>query len=144
MAVFVDLIRKIFALSDRKSLARKELGLAREQANASHTMALRLGQQSFHQPATTTFSLGPGGNCDGTNFREVRAIQMQRSTTNDAAAIFQHHEVSDVLAEFRHRARQQSAVAGVGCDQLVNLFCVRQDCFTRAHEPPREESRFSV
>src|SRR5580700_4010292 len=68
---------------------------------------------------------------------------MQRPASNDAAFIFENHKVSYVLANLRQRARQQSAIARVAGDQIVDVLRVRQNGFTRAHEPPRVETRFS-
>src|SRR6202034_2913722 len=143
MAVFVDLVGKIFALRHRESLTREEIGFASEQANAIHTVTLRLGQQLFHQPSTTALALSPGSDRDRSNLGQVRAIEMQRATADDAPVIFEHHEVSDVLANLRQSARQQRAVAGISRNQVVDLLCVGQNRFTRAHGPPGEESRFS-
>ena len=125
VAVFVNLVGKILALRHRESLARKEIRLAREQADAVHAMPLRLGQQRFHQTSAAAFALRPGRDCDRANFGEVRAIQMQRAAADDATIIFEDDEVSDVFANFRQRARQQRAVAGVCRDQVVNLLVHR-------------------
>src|ERR1039458_615049 len=68
---------------------------------------------------------------------------MQRPASNDAPFIFQNHKVSYVLANLRQRSRQQSAVARIGGDQFVDVLGIRQNSFTRAHEPPRAGIRSS-
>src|SRR5437868_8113329 len=143
VAVLVDLVRKILPLSDRKSLPSEEIRFAGEQANASHAMALGLGQQGFHQTSAAAFALSPGSDGDRSDLGQVRAIQVQRPTADDAPVIFEDHEIADVLANLRQGTRQQRAVAGVSRNQIVNLLCVGENCFTRAHGPPREATRSS-
>ena len=45
VAIFIDLVRQVLALRDRKSLAGEKVRLAREQANAIYSMALRFGHE---------------------------------------------------------------------------------------------------
>src|SRR5579872_2194400 len=141
VAVFVDFVGKILALCNRESLPREEIRFAREQANAIHPMALRLRQQRFHQPSAAAFALRPGSDRNRPDLGQMRAIKMQCSTANDPLIIFEDHKVSHVLADLRQSARQQRAVTRVCRNQLMNLLCVRQNCFTRAHGPPREATR---
>src|ERR1700675_755353 len=117
VAVFVDLVRKIFASRHLESLARKKFRRPREQANAIHPMPLSFGHQSFHQPAPPTLTLRPRSHSDRPNLSEMRAIKVQSSTSNDAAFVFETHEVSYVFANLRQRARQQSAVTRIRGDQ---------------------------
>ena len=96
-------------------------------------MPFRFGHQSLHQPAAAALALRPRSNGDRANLGEVRAVKMQRAASNDAAVVFQHHEVSNVFANLGQRARQQSAVAGISRNQFVDALGIRQNGFTRAH-----------
>src|SRR5580704_14767021 len=113
MAVFVNLVREILALRHRETLPRKKLRTAREQANAADPVFIRFGHQCFHQESAASLALRPRSHGDGANFCQMCAIQMQRAAAENAAIQFEHHEVSDVLADLRQRARQQRAVAGI-------------------------------
>src|ERR1700722_20383198 len=105
VTILVDLVGKILALCDRESLACEEIRLAREPADAGHPMSLGLSPQRFDQPSASAFALSPGRDRDRANLRQVRAIEMQRAAADDAATIFQNHEVAEVLANFRQSAR---------------------------------------
>src|ERR1700733_7479136 len=106
VAVLVNLVRKIFPSRHLESLPGKKFWRPREQANAIHPMPLRVGHQSFHQPAPSTLPLRPRSHGDRPNLSEMRAIKVQSSTSNDAAFVFENHEVSYVFANLRQRAWQ--------------------------------------
>jgi hypothetical protein len=143
VAILIDLVGKVFALRDRESLARKKVWLAREKADAVHPMAFGFRHQSLHQATSTALALFSWSNRDRTNLGEVRAVKVQRAASDDLSVFFlENHEVSDVFADLRQRARLKRAVSRVRGDQMVNGLCIRQDRFTRAHGPPREEYVF--
>src|SRR5258708_3302892 len=106
VAVLVDLVGKIFAPRHFESLARKEFGSTGEQADAIHTMPFGFGQQSLHQTAASALTLRARPHRDRTNLGEVCAVKMQRTTSDDAAFVFQNDKVSYVFADFRQCARQ--------------------------------------
>src|SRR5215831_8767851 len=111
VAVFVDLIRQVLALSYGEALAPEEVRLAREQANAIDPMPLCLGHQRLHELASTPASLCPGCHRDRANLGQMSPVEMQRTASDNAAIVFEDHEVPHVLADLRQRARQQCAVA---------------------------------
>src|ERR1700674_4564102 len=71
----------------------------------------------------------------------MRPVEMKRAATDDFIAFFQDHKVADVLADLRQAARQQCAVPGISCDQIIDSLRIRQDSFTRAHALPRVGTR---
>jgi hypothetical protein len=101
VAVFVDLVGKIFALRHGETLTGKEVRLAREKAYAIDAMPLRFREQRFDKASTPTFALCPRCNRYRANFRQMSPVEMQRSATDDAAFIFEDHEVPHVLTDFR-------------------------------------------
>src|SRR5690348_16384080 len=99
--------------------------------------------QGLHQAASAAPSLFSRSNRDRTNLSQMRAIKMQRSAADDLPFVFfENHKISDVFADLRQRTRQERAVSRVRGDQMMNGLCIRQDRFTRAHGPPREEYGF--
>ena len=100
-AVFGNLVGNLIALGDRKSQLGEEFWSAREKANRSDAMPVSLCEESLHQSAAAAFALLSWVNRDRTNFRQVRAVKMERTATDDLAFIFEHDEVADVLANFR-------------------------------------------
>src|SRR5437016_5784543 len=94
VAIFVDFVWEIFPPGNRESLARKKFGSAREQADAIDAMPLGFRQQSLHQAAASALTLCPRPHGDGTNLSQVRAVKVQRPASNDAAFVFENHEVS--------------------------------------------------
>jgi hypothetical protein len=125
VTVFVDLVGKVLTLGDRKSLRRKKLRFARKQTDAIHVVAFRLGHQSFYEFASAALALSRGRNGDRTNFGEVRAVKMKRTTTDNLARILEHYKISHVLANLRERARQQGAVTRIRRDQIMNVPSIR-------------------
>src|SRR5436305_757473 len=96
VTVFINLVRKVLALGDGESLARKKIRLAREQADAVNAVTLRLGHQRLHQPSAAASPLSRWRNGDGANFRQMRPIKVQCSAADDAALVLEHHKVADV------------------------------------------------
>src|ERR1700733_5157190 len=143
VTILVDFIGKIFALGNVESLPGKKLGSSREQADAMHPMPFRFRHQSLHQPAAPALALRAWRNRDRPDLGQVRAIEMERAAADDASFLFEDDEISDVLADLRQRAGQQSAVTGIGRDQIVDVLSIRQNGFTRAHGPPRAGTQFS-
>src|SRR4029077_8247988 len=143
VAVLVNLVGKILSSRHLESLPREKFGSPREKTDAIHAMPFCFGHQSLHQTAASALTLRPRAHRDRTNLGQVCAIKMQRTTSNDAAFIFQDDKVSYALANLRQRARQQSAVARIVGNQIVDMLGIRQDGLTRAHEPPRVETRLS-
>src|SRR5215471_693984 len=106
-------------------------------------MTFGFRHQGLYEAASASPSLFSRSNRDRTNLGQMRAVKMQRSTSDDVPVVFfENHEVSDVFADLRQGTRQERAVSRVGADQVMNGLCIRQDCFTRAHGPPREECGF--
>src|SRR5882672_326615 len=106
VAILVDLVRKILVRSDGKSHPREELRYPGEQAHASDAMFLSLGEQSLDKPLASSSTLFLGIDRDRANFRQMRAIEMQRATADDSAAIFQDYEVADILANLSQASGQ--------------------------------------
>ena len=57
VAIFVNLVGKVFPLRHLESLACKKFWRPREQADAIHAMPFRLGHQSFYQPTAAALAL---------------------------------------------------------------------------------------
>jgi hypothetical protein len=87
VTIFVDLIRKIFALRDRETHAREEFGRTREQARTSYSVFLRLRQQCLHQMSAATLFLLRRRDGDGANFRQVRTIEVEGAASDDHTAV---------------------------------------------------------
>src|SRR5260370_971250 len=136
ITVLMNLVGKILMSGDSESQAREEFWNASEQTDASDSVLFRLSKKRLDQASAATVALT--GRIDGnrTNFGQVHAIEVKRAASDNASVVLKHDEIADVLADLRQRARQQSAVAGVGRDESVNLFGIWQDSFTRAHELP--------
>src|ERR1700722_6264789 len=116
VAVLIYLVGKIVPPRHFEALPRKKLRSPRKQADAIHSMPLGFRHQSFHQPAAAPMTLRPRSHGDRANLRQVSAIKMQRPTSNNAAFVFEHHEVSYVLANLSQGSGQQGAVPGIGRD----------------------------
>ena len=101
MAIFVDLVRQILALRYREALPREEVRLTSEEANAVDLMTLGFRKQRLYQESAAPQPLRPRSDRDGTNFCEMRSIEMQGAAANDAALFFEHDKIADVLADFR-------------------------------------------
>ena len=120
---------------DRESHAREEVRDTREQAHTCDAMLFRLSEKSLHQTFAASAALLRWVHSDGTNLRQMRPIEMKRATADDPVTIFKNHEIADVLADLRQRARQQSAVAGICRDQGMDLLGIRKARLTRTHGP---------
>jgi hypothetical protein len=106
-------------------------------------MPLGFGHQSLHQPATSALTLRSRAHGDRTNLGQVRAVKVQRAAADDAAFVFQNHEVS-TFSQISASVRGSKVPSpGIGGDQLVDVLGIRQNGFTRAHGPPRAGTRFS-
>src|SRR5690348_14620741 len=66
-AIFVDLVGQVFSLRGIKSKLGKKLRAAREQANATDLMFVRLGHQGLNQQFTAAALLKGTIHRDGTN-----------------------------------------------------------------------------
>src|SRR6266481_2995107 len=101
-------------------------------------MFVGLSQQGLNQPFAASRALA--GRVDGnrSNLSQVRTVKMKRAAADDLAVIFQHHEIADILANLGKGPGQQGSVAGISCDQAMNLLGVRKQGFTRAHGLPPE------
>src|SRR5216684_4992824 len=121
---------------DSESQAREEFWNASEQAHAGNSVFFRLRQKRLDQASAATVALARGIDGNRTNLGQVHPIEVKRTTSDDASVILKHNKVADVLTDLRQRARQESAVAGVGRDESVNLLSVGQDRVTRAHGFP--------
>ncbi len=86
------------------------------------------------RPPPLLWLAGIDGN--RTNLSQVHAIEVKSTASDDAFFLLQDDKVAHVFADFRQRARQKRAVAGVGRDESVNLLGIGKDRFTRAHGPP--------
>src|SRR5260370_41600689 len=121
---------------DRESQARERFWNTSKQADTADSVLFRLRQKRLDQASAATVALARRINRNRTNLGQVHAIEVKRAASDNASVVLKHDEIADVLADLRQRARQQSAVAGVGRDESVNLFGIWQDSFTRAHELP--------
>src|SRR5208337_5563106 len=117
----MDFVGKILVSGGRESHAREELRNAREQAHAGDIVFFRLRQKSLDQAPAATAALAGGIDGNGTNLGQVHAIEVKSAAADDAPVMLEDDKVADVLADFRQRARQQSAIAGVGRDERMNL-----------------------
>ena len=105
-AIFVDLIRQIVAFGQAESHVSKKFRDSREQADASYCVPLRLMEQRFHQLPSCAQAIGGRRYSDGTDFRQMHAVKMQRAATNDLAIFFCYNEVPHIFPQLRQRARQ--------------------------------------
>src|SRR5512143_3995313 len=69
---------------------------------------------------------------------------MQRAAADDLAIVLQHHEITDVLANLRQRARQQGAVGAIRANQRFDRNRIGEFGFTRTHGPPPSSSRHAL
>src|SRR5208282_4186954 len=136
ITILVDLIGKILVIGDCESHAREEFWNTREQAHATDFVFFRLREKRFDQAPAATAALAGGIDGNGTNLGQVHAIEVKSAAADDAPVMLEDDKVADVLADFRQRARQQSAIAGVGRDERMNLLGIGKNRFTRAHGPP--------
>src|SRR6266478_1440339 len=136
VTILVDFVRKILVRSDGKSHPREKLGYPGEQAHAGDAMFLSLGEQSLDKALAASTTLVRRINRDGSNFRQMRPIEMQRATADDSAAVFQDHEVADILANLSQASGQQSSVARIGSDESMDLLRIWKDGLTRSHGSP--------
>src|SRR5580704_11157265 len=143
-AIFMDLVRKVLALCDFKTQTAEELRGASEQTDATDTMFLRFRQQCFDEPPASALALPPGRDRDGANLGEMGTVKMQRTTTDNARTVFQHHEIAHILTDLSQGSWQQGAVGGIIRDQSVDPLGIRQYGTTGAHEPPRKCLPFSA
>src|SRR5215467_2940047 len=84
VAVFVNFVGQVAMLRDGESHAREEIGDAREQAHAGDLVLLRLREQRFHQHFAAAAALLCRIDGDGTDFRQVHSVEMQRAAANDS------------------------------------------------------------
>src|SRR5580658_4035823 len=66
----------------------------------------------------------------------MQAVEVERAAADDAAFMLKDDKVADIFADLGQRARQQSAVAGVGRDQSMELFGIGKNRITGAHGTP--------
>src|SRR6266853_6810517 len=116
---------------DGESHAREKFWNTSEQADTADSVLFRLRQKSLDQASAATVALARRINRNRTNLGQMHAVKVKRATSDDAPVILKHNKVADVLTDLRQRARQESAVAGVGRDESVNLLSVGQDRVTR-------------
>jgi hypothetical protein len=140
-AVFVDLIGKAFANRFGKAEACEELGCSGEQADAAYLVALGLIKERFDQQTSAASFLVLAVDGDGTNFSEVRTVEVESAATDDFAITlsvfgFNDDEVADVFADLRETAREEGSVCGITGDQAKDMLCVWESGFTRVHGCP--------
>src|SRR6266853_763184 len=116
ITIFVDLVGKILMVSGGESQTREEFRNSGEQAYATDFVLFRLRQQSLDQTPTAAAALAGRIDGNGTNLGKMHTVEMKGAASDDAVVLLEHDKVAHVLADLRQRARQQSAVAGVGRD----------------------------
>jgi hypothetical protein len=106
---------------------------AGEETDALDATGFGLIENSAHEHAAGSVSLGVGTDDDGAEFGEVLAVDVERGAADELVQIVFHDgEGRDVLADLRVTPGEQGAVVGEAVDELVNGACVLQLRSTRS------------
>ncbi len=110
----------------------KKCGYASEEADAPDTGGFGLFEKCVDEQTAGAVPFGVGMDGNGTDFGEMWAVDVQRSTTDElAGAGFNDGEGLDVFADFGVGAVQEGVVVGEAVDQLMDCVRIVQLCFTR-------------
>ena len=100
-------------------------------------MQFCLFNQRAKNAASSALALGLGPHHNGTYFRKMRAVEMQRAAAQEDAAIgLGNREVADVFAYLGERSLQQRAVGRELIHQVVDVGGVLEQSLTHQHERP--------
>jgi hypothetical protein len=133
-AVLVDFVGEIFALGFVEAEAGEKFRGAGEETDAADLMTLGLCKHGFDKEASAAGVLMLRIDGDGTDFGEVRTVEMERAAADDFrvavftsavfAVTFKNDEVTDVFADFGKAAREKSSISGVIGDETVDVLGV--------------------
>ena len=117
---------------DAKVEVIKKCGYASEEADAPDAGGFGLIEKGVDEQTAGAVPFGVGMDGDRTDFGQVLAVDVERSTTDElAGAGFDDGEGLDVLADFGVGAVQEGVVVGETVDQLMDCMRIVQLRFTR-------------
>lgn len=126
-AVFVNFVGKLLAAGDFESEVREKFRRAREETDAGDALARRFVHESIDESAAGAVAFRVGGDGDGANFRQMHAVEVQRTAADHASVLFSDNEVADVFGELGFRAWEQRALVSIWLNDGVDVLHVWQN-----------------
>ena len=133
LAVFVDFVGHGGAVGYAEAEVVEEVGHAGEEADGEDGVVFGFVDEGFEEEATGSVAFVVGVDDDGTDFGEVRAVEMEGAAAEELSVALGYGEVANVFTDFGEAAAEKRAVSGKGIDEVVDVAGVLEAGFAGLH-----------